>query len=301
MTYLIIYNPVSGKEANRHEKFGASIMRLGTAGDDLIVYQMQGKGDGARYIHDLREEEYARIDRVIAGGGDGTLHEVVNAVLARGIDKQIGYIPLGSTNDYASNLDIHPESCVDVILNGTAKRLDVGCFNGEFFTYVAAFGSMVSVSYSTPQDIKNTLGHAAYILEGIKQLGDLAAPVKQVHVVTDETEFTEGVWLGIVSNSKSIGGMKCWGDLAALDDGEMEYLFIKQPKNLLDANSILFSMLQADYDNPFILTGTTKHLSVDFEEETAWTLDGEDGGTWSHVDIEIRPQAMELFVGKDMK
>ena len=291
MRYLLIYNPVSGRENSRTTKLGNILMKLGKNGNELMVYQTQGKGDARRYLSLVREQ----YDMVIACGGDGTLHDVLNGVFQNHLCLPIGYIPLGSTNDFASGMGIHFRNAVELILRDCRKRVDVGRFNGEYFSYVAAFGTITSVSYSTPQNIKNSFGYMAYIIEGIKQITQMRS--YRVRFQINQQEEEDDILIGIISNSLSVAGVKSKKMNPSLDDGMMEYLFIKKPNHIIDLQTVVALLLQEKYDEKYMYYGKTSALSLHFEEEVEWTLDGEFGGQWEEGEIETCPKKLEIAAG----
>ena len=165
---LLLYNPKAGR-AHIARNLDMIIQRFARGGYEVIVYPTQ-EGLGAREI--LRGRGVEGIDLVVCCGGDGTLHHTTNGLLAWDNPPELGYLPVGSTNDYANSLGLPKtlEGGLDTILEGETKVLDVGNFGGEYFNYVAAFGAFAAVSYSTPQSTKNSMGHLAYIMEGLKNL-----------------------------------------------------------------------------------------------------------------------------------
>lgn len=291
MRYLFIYNPVSGKENNRANRIGKCLLQLGQGGNEVLVYQTQGKGDAGKYLSTAPEN----YDCVVVCGGDGTFHDVLNGVLENDIHKPIGYIPFGSTNDFASGIGIQYRNAVEVIRRGKRRHLDVGCFNGEYFSYVAAFGIFTNVSYSTPQNVKNALGYAAYLLEGIKQISQLRH--YHLRVTTDNGTTEDDFLLGVVCNSISVAGMKQTRFHPSLNDGLMEYLFVKKPANIIDLQNTITSFLQGKLDEKYMVAGKSKNLEIQSEDAIEWTLDGEFGGTHKEVLIETCAKKLDIMAG----
>lgn len=291
MRYLFIYNPVSGRENSRTTKLGNILMKLGQNGDEVLVYQTQDKGDARRYLGLVREQ----YDMIIACGGDGTLHDVLNGVFQNNLCTPVGYIPLGSTNDFASGLGIHFRNAVELIQKDNRKRVDVGRFNGEYFSYVAAFGTITTVSYSTPQNIKNSLGYMAYIIEGIKQITQMRS--YRVHFNINQKEAEDDILIGIISNSLSVAGVKSKKMDRSLDDGLIEYLLIKKPNHIIELQTVVALLLQERYDEKYMYYGKAATLNFHFDEEVEWTLDGEFGGQWEEVCIETCPKKLEIAAG----
>ena len=213
----------------------------------------------------------------------------------------IGYIPAGSTNDFAETVKI-PKKIEDASLNlikGMPFSCDVGRFNNDYFLYVAAFGAFSDVSYDTPQDMKNTLGHSAYVIEGMKRLTNL--PKIKMTVVYDGGEVTGNFIYGMVSNTTSVAGIKTLGkNNVILDDGLFEIVLVKYPENPADIQNILSSVLTNDFSQPkafkVIKTKNARFIS---DEEIKWTLDGEYGGTHKNVEVENISKAVSIVIPKD--
>ena len=282
MKLLFVFNPRSGKGLIR-EHLVDIVDVMVKAGYEVTIYTTQSQGDAIRKVR----EEAKNYDRVVCSGGDGTLDEVVTGMQQSEVNVPIGYIPAGSTNDFANSLGI-PKDMVDaakVAVGDNPFPCDVGYFNGDTFVYVAAFGLFTEVSYKTPQQLKNVLGHAAYILEGAKQLHDIPSFTMQVE--HDGQVFQDKFIYGMITNSVSVGGFKgMTGDDVKLDDGVFEVTLIKSPKNPIELNRILASLTNLIDDTDLIYSFKTNHLHVISKDKVAWTLDGEFGG--EHEDLTIK-------------
>ena len=291
MHSLLIYNPVSGKKEARIEKLGRIVSGLSEDGAEVTVYQTRGKGDAENYLLKHTDLMY---DRIICCGGDGTLHEVINGVVRGNIKTPIGYIPMGSTNDYAKNLGITKNTAMRCLKEGTPGAVDIGCVNGEYFNYVAAFGAFTNVSFVTPQEWKNNFGYFAYLLEGIKQLTDITP--KTIRFAVDEGEWQESeVILGMITNSFSVAGMKNFQkEWVKLDDGKFEYLFIKYPKNLLELQATITSLLNGIADERYVYYGQFTQMNLE-SEALEWTLDGENGGIADVTEIVTCPGTVRII------
>ncbi len=290
MQNLLIYNPVSGRKEGRNERLGRIVGALTRDGQELTVYQTQGKNDARDCIIKRKE---AGFDRVICCGGDGTLHEVINGLMISGWDVPVGYIPMGSTNDYAKNLGITHQTAIKCIEEGEMSRIDIGCMNGEYFNYVAAFGIFTGVAFHTPQEKKNTLGYFAYLLEGIKQLADVSS--KHIRFCVDGIWQESDVLVGMITNTFSIAGIKNFNrKQVQLDDGRMEYLFIKHPKNLIELQTVITLLMNEKIDERYMYYGQFHKMQME-TESMEWTLDGEDGGIHEKVELEIYPGAVRII------
>ncbi len=282
MKLLFVFNPRSGKGLIR-EHLVDIVDVMVKAGYEVTIYTTQAQGDAIKKI----KEEAKNYDRVVCSGGDGTLDEVVTGMQQSEVNVPIGYIPAGSTNDFANSLGI-PKDMVEaarVAVGDKPFPCDVGYFNGDTFVYVAAFGIFTEVSYKTPQQLKNVLGHAAYILEGAKQLHDIPSFTMQVE--HDGEVFQDKFIFGMVTNSISVGGFKgMTGDDVKLDDGVFEVTLIKSPRNPIELNRILASLTNLIDDTDLIYTFKTNDLHIISKDKVAWTLDGEFGG--EHEDLVIK-------------
>ena len=269
-------NPKSG--LMQAPKYMAEIIeRFSGAGYLTQVLMTTASGDANAFAAEYGGE----VDTVVVSGGDGTLNGVIDGLLRGGHKTPIGYIPAGSTNDFANSIGL-PKSipaCVDRIINGTAKPVDIGCFNGRYFSYVASFGAFTSTTYSVPQNIKNILGHSAYVMAGVKEL----AHIKSIHARiilekgTPEEEIHEGDYvLGGVCNSKSIGGIVNLQKLDVdMNDGMMEVILIKMPKDLIELSDTTTSILGGTFKSHQIEKYTAHRITFELDENVHWTLDGE--------------------------
>jgi len=242
-------------------------------------------------------QEGSEYDLIICSGGDGTLDEVVTGMMQMDEKRPIGYIPMGSTNYFANSLQLpkNVRKAAEIALDGQPFACDVGQFNDNSFIYVAAFGIFTEVSYQTNQELKNLLGHAAYILEGAKSLLDIEAYEMRVEYADT---ILEGEFIfGMVTNSISVGGFKqIAGKNVLLDDGVFEVTLIKRPKNPLELNEIVTSLLARVDNTELIYSFKTDEIRFYTEKEVTWTLDGEYGGSHNQVVIKNWHRAVEIMV-----
>ena len=273
---LFVMNPKAG--LMQAPKYMAEIIEsFSGAGYLTQVLMTRGMGDA----RDFAAEYGGTVDTVVVSGGDGTLNGVIDGLISAGLKTPIGYIPAGSTNDFASSIGL-PKSipaCVERIINGTVQPIDIGSFNGRYFSYVASFGAFTSTTYSVPQNIKIILGHSAYVMAGIKEL----AHIKSIHARitlekgTPDEEIHEGDYiLGGVCNSRSIGGIVNLEKLDVdMNDGLMEVLLIRIPKDLIELSDTTASILGGTFKSHQIEKYSAKNITFEIEEDTHWTLDGE--------------------------
>lgn len=289
---LFVYNPNAGKGLLK-PKLADVLDIFVKAGYEVVVYPTQGYRDGYKKIRSMEE----KFDLVVCSGGDGTLDEVVTGMMKRKNRIPIGYIPTGTTNDFASSLHISKDilSAADTAVHGKAFACDVGTFNQDIFVYVAAFGLFTDVSYQTNQSLKNSIGHAAYVLEGAKRLSHI--PSYKIKIKHDGEVIEGEFMIGMVTNSKSVAGFKgITGKKVRFDDGEFEVMLIKKPKNPVELQEIITSMLIESFDTEYMYTFKAKNITFEAEGEIPWTLDGEFGGQHDFVEICNRKQALEIMI-----
>ena len=259
-----------------------------------LRFTLQAQRDAQRLTEELADE----YDLIVCSGGDGTLDEVVTGLIRSDSLTPVGYIPAGSTNDFAQSLQI-PSNMVkaaETVVNGRAFPCDVGAFNDDTFIYVAAFGLFTDVSYQTNQRLKNIFGHAAYVMEGAKRLYDIPSYYLEVEV-NGETIRDEFIY-GMVSNSVSVGGVKnLMSQTVELDDGLFEVMLIRMPQNPLQLNEIMTNLVMPkSCDTPYIFTCKTDHIEIRSEDAVPWTLDGEFGGEHKEVQINNRCRRITFMV-----
>ena len=292
---LFVYNPNAGKGLLK-SKLSDVVDIFVKAGYEVVIYPTQAYRDGYRKIRSM-EDGY---DLVVCSGGDGTLDEVVTGMMKRKNRVPIGYIPTGTTNDFASSLHISKDilSAAYTAVNGKAFACDVGSFNHDIFVYVAAFGLFTDVSYQTDQNLKNILGHAAYVLEGAKRLSNI--PSYHIKINHDGEQIEGEFMIGMVTNSKSVGGLKgITGKTVKFDDGEFEVMLVKKPKNATELQEIITSLLVESFNTDYMYMFKTKKITFESVEEIPWTLDGEFGGQHEFVEINNRKQALEIMIEAD--
>ena len=268
---LFILNPTAG--TRKAGKVLPQILSVfNRAGYDVITYVTDHPGDGKEFV----KNRCGEMDLVVCCGGDGTFNETVSGILQSGCDTPVGYIPAGSTNDFAGSLGLatDPILAAKNIVEGTPQPYDVGSFNGRHFTYVASFGAFTRSSYATPQSVKNALGHTAYVLGGISELSQIKkVPVK---IQLDE-ETLEGDYLfGAVCNSTSIGGIaKLDPTQVDMADGLFELLLVSAPKDLAEIAECITAVQKQQYNCRMMTFRSAKKVTFYPPADLPWTLDGE--------------------------
>lgn len=293
---LFIYNPKAGKAQIKSKL--ADILDIFAEAEYEITVVPTRKRDDARLATAGRSKKY---DLVVCSGGDGTLDEVVTGMMQSGFRTPIGYIPAGSTNDFGGSLGL-PKNMVQAaqtIVSGRNFPCDVGSFNTDTFVYIAAFGLFTDVSYETEQEVKNVLGHMAYLLEGMKRLSAIRSfPMK---VSYDDQVIEDDFIFGMITNSTSVGGFKnITGKNVKLDDGVFEVTLIRRPKNPIELNNIMISLVNRDIDMGAMYCFRTDRVVLESKEPVAWTLDGENGGNHERVEIRNLHQSIEIMVNNTL-
>ena len=295
---LFIVNPKSGKGNIKNHLL--EIIDIFVKSDFQInLYTTQCEQDAIRIVRDLVEE----FDLVICSGGDGTLDEVITGMMQCKKIKPVGYIPSGSTNDFANSLNL-PKNMKEAARRITSVKpfyCDIGSFNQDYFVYIAAFGIFTDVSYLTKQEMKNLLGHLAYILEGAKRIFNIKSYFLKLYYREgmEETRIEGEFIYGMVTNSESVGGFRnITGKNVKLNDGLFEVTLIHTPKTAMELQEIIACLLIKEMDSKYIKTFKTSDIEIEAQEEIPWTLDGEYGGMQKKVKIMNHKRAIPIMAKK---
>ncbi len=287
-------NPCAGtKKANKY--LTDILVSFGKNGYNNTVYLTETCGDAKKYAR----QNAKNFDLIVAIGGDGTFNEVVAGVLKSGADVEIGYIPAGSTNDFANSLKLSKNilKAAGDIMDGTAVQIDIGSFNGRIFSYVASFGAFTEASYKTPQNVKNTLGHLAYAFEGIKDIANLKS--KHLRITADGVVIEDDFIFGAICNSTSVGGViNLDPKTVDLSDGMFELLLIRLPKDLFELNEIVIALSSKKYKTKMITFISAKNIVVETTENINWTLDGEYAYGEETIKVENINKAIKIITNK---
>ena len=290
---LLIVNPCSGRAKMRTELL--KVVEILSAADySVTVYPTKDKCDATLKVSTLSEGEY---DLIVVCGGDGTLNEVITGLMQAKIHCKLGYIPSGTLNEWSSGLNISrviPTAAKD-ITTGKEVTLDIGKFGDKYFSYTASFGAFTSASYSAPQEIKNVLGQAAYVFEGVKSLGS----IKPIHLkfICDDREIEGDFLFGAISNSMSVGGIVKFDDsVVKLNDGLFEVLLIRNPDNILKLQPLVDGILKKDLSKEGMEFFHTSKITVIGGEGVSWTLDGEYAEGKQEIEITNIHNAINLIV-----
>ncbi len=288
---LFVMNPFAGmRKANRYL---ADIITIFNRADyDVQIYMTAGQGDAARIVR----EHVKDVDVIVCAGGDGTFNETINGMLECDEDKPIGYIPCGSTNDFASSLHLptNPLKAAQLIAEGIPKRYDVGKFGNRYFSYVASFGAFTRASYATPQNVKNALGHTAYLLEGIQEISQLKP--SHVRIELEDRVIEDDFLFGAISNSTSVGGILTLDPKQVdMTDGKFELLLVRSPKDLLEVSECLMALQKQQYNCAMMTFLSASKLTVYASKAMPWTLDGEREDGHEKIEVDNLHHAIQII------
>lgn len=288
---LFVMNPYSGQR--KGNRYLSDVLALFNRADyEVVSYMTAGPGDAIGVVARYAKE----MDLIVCCGGDGTFNETISGILRSGADVPVGYIPAGSTNDFAASLKL-PTNIMDAardIIEGEPVAYDVGRFGSRYFSYVASFGAFTRASYATPQSIKNALGHTAYVLEGIRELSQIRNEHVRMeidgHVVEDDFLF------GAISNSTSVGGILTL-DPKQVDmaDGKLEILLVRAPHDLLELSECIRAVQTQVYNCAMITFHSAEKIRVYANADMPWTLDGEMEEGHEQINVENVHLAIRLM------
>ena len=290
---LLIVNPVAGKMKAKTTLLDV-IAELEKGDMTVTVKLTKERGHATLLAQNAAEEGY---DTVVCFGGDGTLNETISGLQKSGADIPVGYIPAGSTNDFATSMKISsvPSKAAAAVVAGEPHSIDIGCFGGDrYFTYIAAFGIFTATSYSVPQDIKNVLGHLAYILQGVKEIGNIRS--HHVRLESEGKVVEQDVLFGSISNSTSVAGIvKLKSNLVDISDGLFEIGLIPVPKTVVELNRIITALTTSNFSKDGMTFYKASKVTVICDEPLNWTLDGEHAFSDGSVVIENVHNAVKFL------
>lgn len=292
---LFIYNSNAGKGYIKN-KLSDIIEVFVKADYEVTIYSTRYQGNAREIVKDIGSE----YDLIVCSGGDGTLNEIADGLMILNKRPAVGYIPSGTTNDFAQSLGISKNmmKAVNTIMEGIEFPYDIGSLNDDYYTYAAVFGAFSEVSYETPQSSKNVFGKVAYVLEGVKRLPSLKS--FNLKIFYDDQEFEDDFIFGMITNSKSIAGFKgLSGKNVLLDDGLFEVVLIKMPQNPIELQAIVTSLIMREANEKYIYSFHTNKIRIISSESIPWSIDGEFGGEYSDVIIQNHKQAISFIRDKE--
>ena len=281
---LLIVNPYSGQK--KAARMLSEIIAIFNRADYAVqVYITAGPGDATVEVARLCGE----VDLVVCCGGDGTFNETISGLLKVGSQTPVGYIPAGSTNDFASSLHLSTDllEAAREIVEGQPVAYDAGMFGGRVFSYVASFGAFTRTSYTTPQGIKNALGHTAYVLEGISELSQIRN--EHIKMIVDGEVVEDDFLFGAICNSTSVGGILTLDpEVVDLQDNKLEILLVRAPRNLAELHECILALQSQKYNCAMLTFRSATHIQIFADPEMPWTLDGEREE--GHSEVVVCPQ-----------
>ena len=288
---LLVMNPYAGMRKGK--RYLADVVELFNRADYLVLTHMTaGQGDCARVVERMAKD----VDLVVCAGGDGTFNEAVTGLMRSGCEVPIGYLPCGSTNDFAASLNISTNvvQAAKDILDGVPTAVDVGRFGERYFTYVASFGAFTKASYATSQNVKNALGHMAYLLEGIQELSQIRRT--HVRLELEDRVIEDDFLFGAVSNSTSVGGILTLSPkLVDLQDGKFELLLVRAPRDAIEVAECIRALRTQKYNCAMITFLSTDRLTVKADPQMVWTLDGERADGAEQIQVKNIHRAIRLM------
>lgn len=291
---LLVINPVSGKGEARYELLDI-VTRLSDAGCEVTVFPTRADTDNAEEVASRLHASHL-YDMVVAVGGDGTLNLTVEGVLRSARKVPIGYIPLGTTNDFASSLGIPSDTdeAIAHVLAGKPVPHDIGLFGKRHFTYIACCGAFTETSYSTNQTLKSIFGHAAYVIGALPSLTSIR-PIEMT--VQTDCETIKGRYMFCaLSNTTTAGGfVKLDGHGVDFSDGLFELILIGYPQDLIDAGRVAKKLATANMNDPLIVLRHISACKIELKEPLGWSLDGEDGGKTDNAQLSVQKSAIEIL------
>ena len=293
---LFVCNPYAGKSAIKQNL--SELLDIFIKNDYRVeIHLTQSAGDATRVI----SQRAAEFDRIVCGGGDGTLNETVNGLMLLPPERRpaLGYIPAGTQNDYARNLGIPADyaRAAEIACGDFTRRIDVGQANSGFFNYVYGFGAFTEVSYETPQDMKKLLGVPAYGLMAMKSLVHLKS--HRITLRVNDKEITDDFMIILIGNSKSIGGMTgLWGSDIGLDDGLFEVFMVRKPSSVMDWNYVIGDLLLEHRENEVVQRLKADTIEFFSSEKLKWVKDGEFAGDLNYVKVTNLNRALEIACGE---
>jgi diacylglycerol kinase (ATP) len=291
---LLIVNPKAGKLKSRRRLFSL-VKQISLRADVCNMVMTRRPADATTLV----EKNHSKYDIIACLGGDGTLNEVITGIMNVHSDVSLGFIPAGTTNDFARSHHMvrNIRQSAEDIMTGEVHPLDIGQFESSYFSYIASIGAFTAVSYKTPQLAKNALGYGAYLLYSVNHFASLRK--HRVIIKVDGESVTEDVIFLAITNSTSVAGMLRYPkEKVKTDDGLLELLIIRYPKNVSQWLEIVIELAKGNYQHPLIEMRSVTSLNIESSEALNWCLDGEFGGAYKKAHIECLPKRINLILNK---
>lgn len=279
---LIILNPVAGNGTSLRV-LPDLIRGLTEQGYICTVLTTTKRGDGTEYVIRYGRECAC----IICSGGDGTASEIINGIMTFPEEERpdFGYIPAGSTNDFAATLGL-PKRRLEAVrlqIDGNTIPVDIGRFNDKYFAYVCAFGAFTSVSYSTPQSAKNVFRGLAYYAKSIEAMKQIS-PIRARFTINGEVIEDSFVFCSI-SNAHIIGGvMRLRKPDVYINDGLFEVVLMHYPEDAIGFTKIINAIAAQDLSCEYIRIFQSREVEIEIlDGPVDFSLDGECQQGVSHA------------------
>lgn len=291
MNHCLVLN---GKKADQAE-IREAVKSVRDAQHYLDVRVSWEAGDIARLVTEACERD---IDRLIIGGGDGSINEATNAILNHeGNMPDMGILPLGTANDFATACGIpaEPLPALQLALTEEPRAVDAVQANERYFLNVASAGFGAAVTANTPVELKNFLGGGAYTIAGLIHALDFEP--YPCRALTPDEEFSEQLLVGAICNGRSAGGGQPLAPDALLDDGLLEIVMINR-STLADAPQVVQEFKNPGATGKFIRRFQSPWLECESDHEIPVNLDGEPFSA-EHIRFAVQPGAINVVLPPD--
>lgn len=243
--------------------------------------------------------EKGNVDLIVVAGGDGTLNEVINAVMQSKSTAKIGIIPAGTVNDVAHSLGIKRKikKALETILTGKEFKHDVFRVNNLYGIYVCCAGLFTETSYATSQSKKRKIGKIAYVFHALKSI--FSTKAIKLKLAYQGGEIQGRFALMLLLNSRSVAGFHV-NKNARLNDGLIDVVLFNSKKDKVGLGSILWVAVfflrgLRKKNNKNIVTLKLDKFYVDMADDTVINIDGEkvDRGNF---DFEVIREGVKIIV-----
>lgn len=271
MQISVIVRPREGMEGLNEVQ--EAVRRLRSEGHTVSPQLTFEAGDAVRFARSATE---SGAELVIAAGGDGTVNEVVNGLVAARSTARLAIVPMGTANDFAFGLQV-PHTIPDafsVAVNGRTHEVDVALLNDRYFVNVSTGGFGATATEETPSDTKRLLGPWAYVITGVRKFSELRPSHVTIETPAGEA-FSGEVMLFAVGNAKRTGGGSMLTPRAEFGDGQLDVLIVPAMARM-DFIALLPDLRAGTHvDNPSVMYFRTESLEVTSDDELSVNVDGE--------------------------
>ena len=284
-----IYNPISGSGVIK-TKLDHIIERFQRHGITIVPHKLLGKNDIKKVFKEFDQKEFSGI---VAAGGDGTLHDVINEIMSKDIKLPLGIIPAGTSNDFASFFGIPKklDECIDVIIKQNLQSIDIGKINDKYFVNVVAGGILPSIAHKTDKKLKNSMGMLAYYLKAIEEIKNIK-PFK-IDITIDQQKFSEEIITFLVLNTSVAGGLRVMPE-ACIDDGYFNVCLVKNC-NIPESAALFIKLLKGEHtEDKKTICLKGKNIIISSKTKLEIDIDGEKGHD-GPLKIEVLSKALKVL------